>query len=162
MAINDTLLILEPLANHPPAANFATLDMRGEFLVMDFDATTNEQAEFHAVVPSHYKGANLKLLATWTSSSATSGNAKLRIEVTRVEAGTNLDSLPAVDATEDLTVAAPGTSGVLVQSEFAAITVSGLAAGDLLRVQVTRLASDGADTMAGDLELVAIEVREVA
>jgi hypothetical protein len=162
MALNDTLLVLDPLANHSPAANFATLDMRGEFLVLDFDATANEQAQFHAIVPSHYKGAKLQLAVTWTPTTATTGNAKLRVELTRIEPSTNLDSLPPADATVDVTVAAPATSGVLVRSEFASATVSDLAAGDLLRVQLSRLATDAADTMTGDLELAAIEVREVA
>ena len=160
MAIGDTLLIFEPLANHPPAANYATLDLRGEFVVLDFDANTNEQAQFQAVVPSHYKGGELRVLVTGTSSTATSGAAKLRVELTRIAAGDNLDSLPAPDASADLTIACPATSGILVVSELSLLTVADLAAGEILRVQVTRLATDAADTMTGDWELVAVTVRE--
>jgi hypothetical protein len=162
MAINDTILIFDALANQPPASGFATLDVRGELLVLDLDESANEQAQFIGMVPSHYKGGDSGVAVTWTSTSATSGDARLRVELTRIAAGDNLDSLPAVDATGDLTVTAPATSGVVVVSTFAALAVPDLATGDLLRVQVTRLATDAADTMAGDLELVWVEVKEVA
>lgn len=160
MAIGDTLFVFEPAANHPPSSNYATIDLRGDVLVLDFDASTNEKAQFFAVVPSHYKGGNLEVVMTWTSSTATSGNIKLQADLTRIAAGDNLDSLPSVDVTETLTAACPATSGLLVQSEFDPIAVSDLAAGDLLRLQITRLASDGGDTMTGDWELVAVAVRE--
>jgi hypothetical protein len=160
MAIGDTLLIFDPLANQPPATNYATLDMRGDFVVLDFDANTNEQAQFHAVVPSHYKGGPLRVRLTGTSSTATSGAAMLRVELTRIAAGANLDSLPASSASADLMVACPATSGVLAVSEWSLLTVADLAAGEILRVQVTRLATDAADTMTGDWELVAVTVRE--
>lgn len=160
MATDDTLLIFDPLADHPPATNYATLDLRGDFVVLDFDASTNEQAQFHAVVPSHYKGAALRVLLTGTSSTATSGAAKLRVELTRIAAGDNLDSLPAPDASADITVACPATSGLLVVSELSLLTVADLTAGEILRVQVTRLATDAADTIVGDWELVAVAVKE--
>ncbi len=160
MAAGDTLLIFDPLANHPPTANFATLDLRGDFVVLDFDASTNESAQFHAVVPSHYRGGELRVVLTGTSSTATTGTAKLRVELTRIAAGDNLDSLPAPDASADLTVACPATCGLLVVSELSLLTAADLAAGEILRVQVTRLATDAADTVAGDWELVAVAVKE--
>jgi hypothetical protein len=162
MAINDTLLIFDALANQPPTSGFATLDVRGDLLVLDFDASADEQAQFIAKVPSHYKGGDLELEVTWTSTAATTGNAKLRVELTRVAAGDNLDSLPAVAATGSITLVAPAASGVLTASSFAALAVADLVAGDFLRVQMTRLATDGADTMAGDVELVCVEVKEGA
>ena len=161
MAAGDTILVFDPLANHPPTANFATLDLRGEFVVLDFDASANESAQFQAVVPSHYKGGELHVVVTGTSTSATSGNVKLRVELTPIAAGINLDSLPAASVSGDLVVACPATSGVLVESEFDALSVADLEAGEILRVQITRLASDGADTMAGDWELVGVAVKEV-
>jgi hypothetical protein len=160
MAIGDTLLMFDPLANRPPTSGYATLDVRGQFVVLDFDATANEQAQFHALVPRHYRGGDIQVLASWTSTSATSGNVKLRVELTRLASGGNLDSLPSVSATGDLVVAAPATSGNMAVAMFAALSVASLAAGEMLLVRITRLAADGADTMAGDLELIVVEVRE--
>jgi hypothetical protein len=162
MANGDTLLVFDALANSAPASDFATLDVRGDFLVLDFDPTASEQAQFVASVPSHYKGGNLEVRITGTSTSATTGNAKLQIELTRIAAGDNLDALPAADASGELIVAAPATSGVLQTGDFDPLAVADLVPGDLLRVQITRLAVDVEDTMTGDWELVALELREVA
>lgn len=161
MAIGDTLLMFDPLANRPPTSGYATLDVRGQFVVLDFDASANEQAQFHAVVPRHYRGGGIQVLVSWTSTSATSGNAKLRVELTRLTTGGNLDSLPSVGGTADLVVVAPATSGNVGVATFADLAVSDLAAGEMLLVRMTRLATDGADTMTGDLELIAVEVKEV-
>lgn len=160
MASGDTLLSFDPLSNRPPATAFATVDLRGEFVVLDFDDSTNEQAVFHASVPSHYSGGDLCADLAWTSSSATSGNSKLRLELTRLGSGINLDALPTPDGSVDLVVPAPSTSGDLVVSLSGPITVSGLTPGESLRVLVTRLATDASDTMTGDLELVSFELRE--
>jgi hypothetical protein len=160
MATGDTIFVFDPLANHPPTANFATLDLRGEFVVLDFDASANEAAQFQAVVPSHYRGGDLCVVVTGTSTTATSGDVKLQVELTRIAAGANLDSLPAASASGDLVVACPATSGVLVESEFGSLSVADLEAGEILRVQITRLASDGADTMTSDWEVVSVVVKE--
>ena len=161
MASGDSLLALDPLSNRPPAANFATVDLRGEFVVLDFDDTTNEQAQFHAIVPSHYSGGDLKAVLTWTSSTAISGSAKLKCELTRLSAGVNLDALPAPDGSDEVTVAAPTTSGDLVVDVTGPITVSGLTSGETLLVVITRLSTDAGDTLVGDVELISIELREV-
>ncbi len=160
MASGETLLTFDPLSNRPPATAFATVDLRGEFVVLDFDAATDEKAHFHAVVPSHYRGGSLVAMLIWTSTTATSGSAKLRVELTRLGAGVNLDALPAPGGSNDLVVSAPSTSGDLVVDSTDSIALNGLTPGDTLRVLITRLATDAADTMAGDLELVSLELRE--
>ena len=161
MASGDSLLVFDPLSNRPPTANYATVDLRSGFVVLDFDDTTDEKAQFHAVVPSHYGGGNLLAELTWTSSAATTGNAQWRVEITRLNQGANLDTLPAVAGSSDVLVAAPAASGDLITSLSSSLTPGGLTTGDLLLVQVTRLAADAADTLVGDIELVALEIREV-
>jgi phosphopentomutase len=47
-----------------------------------------------------------------------------------------------------------------VESEFGSLSVADLEAGEILRIQITRLASDAADTMSGDWELVSVVVEE--
>ena len=160
MATGDSLVLLGPMGNRPPASGFATLDLRGDFVVLDYDDTTNESAQFDVIIPSHYGGGDLCAKVKWTSSTATSGNAKLRVELIRLNAGDNLASVPSADDTDDFVVAAPSTSGDLVLDESDEMSVSGLTAGDMLRVVVSRLASDASDTMSGDLELVSFELQE--
>jgi len=160
MASGDSLLVFDSLSNRPPAVDYASVDLRNGFVVLDFDDTTDESALFFAPFPSQYGGGQLLAVVTWTSTTATTGSAKLRVETTRITSGVNLDSLPLVDGTADFTVSAPAVNGELVTSQSASLNAGGAAAGDLLLVGVTRLASDVVDTLVGDLEFVSLEVRE--
>jgi len=161
MASGDSLLVFDSLSNRPPTVDYASVDLRSGFVVLDFDDTTNEAAQFHAVVPSHYGGGNLVAVLNWTSTTAITGNAKLRVEATRLPLGANLDTLPVVDGSSEVTSAAPAVSGELVVSQLPSMSTGGLVAGDLLLITLTRLAVDAADTLSGDVELVSLEVREV-
>jgi len=160
MASGDSLLVFDPLSNRPPTVDYASVDLRNGFVVLDFDDTTDEKAFFQAVVPSHYRGGQLLAVVTWTSSTATTGDAQFRVETTRLNSGVNLDALPAVDGSGDVTGTAPATSGQLVVSQTPFINAGGAVAGDLLLIGLTRLASTGADTLVGDTEFVSLEIRE--
>lgn len=160
MANQDTLMVFDPLENRPPAANFATPDLRSGFVVLDFDAATDETARFIALLPSHYRGGGFVPVVKWTSTSATSGNVRLQVAIARLAAGANLDAPPAVAATTTFTATAPTTSGEIVESVGQSLTVADANTGDLLLVEVTRLASDALDTMTGDLEFLALELQE--
>lgn len=160
MAAGDSLFALDALSNRPPTSDFAAIRVRGEFVVLAFDDTTNEQAQFHAIVPSHYRGGPLTVNLCWTSATATSGVCKLRVELTRVTTGSNLDALPASAGSANATASAPATSGDLVETSLGAIAVPGLASGDMLVLDLIRLADDVADTVVGDVELVSVEMRE--
>ncbi len=161
MASGDSLLLFDPLSNRPPVANYASVDLRNGFVVLDFDDATNETAQFLAVLPSHYGGGQLLAVVTWTTTTAITDNAKLRVEVTRLGGGASLAVLPAVDGSVDMTVTAPVTSGQLVLSQSSAILAGNAVAGDQLLVGLTRLAADVADVLVGDIEFVSIEIREV-
>lgn len=161
MAAGDSLMTADALSNRPPLSGFATADLRGEFVVLDFDDAINEQAQFHAVVPSHYGGGDINIVLSWTTTSATSGNCRFRGELTRLTSGDNLDALPPVTGSSELVASAPSASGDLVSTVLGPITVSGLMAGETLQVLVTRLAADASDTLTGDVELVSLELREV-
>ena len=161
MAVGDSILSFAPLSNSPPSSAFATLSIRNGFVVLDMDDTTNEQAIFHAVLPSHYSGGQVEVRVIWTSTTAISGNAKFRIEVTGIQAGDNLDVLPAVDGSSEVVATAPLASGNLVVSQTTAMDAGAVNSGDLLLISITRLATDAADTITGDIELLAVEVREV-
>ena len=78
MASGDTLLILTPLHNTPPATIYATLDtMTGastpaeSIPVLDFDDTTVEYADFYIVIPGHYAGTTgVTLTFVWSAAAA--------------------------------------------------------------------------------------------
>ena len=160
MAAGDSILTFSPLSNSPPDSFYATVDLRSGFMVLDFDASVNEEAAFHGVLPSHYAGGQVQVIVTSTATTGTTGNAKLRLEVTRLQAGVQLDSLPAVSGSGDFLISAPASSGALVVTTSQAIATGSANVGEVLLLSVTRLATDAADTMTGDLELLTLEVRE--
>lgn len=162
MASGDTLLIFTPLHNEPTTSNFATLDTRNQHPVLDFDASTNEDAVFSAVMPQSYAGGGVTVFLHYALSSATSGNTDWDVAFERIgdqQLDIDGDSFAAVNSVDNTTV--PGTSG-LVDIVSIAFTdgadMDSVAVGESFRIKVTRDAA--ADTATGDAELVKVEIRE--
>ena len=64
------------------------------------------------------------------------------------------------DTATEATGAANATSGIVTVTEITCTTIDSLVAGDSFRVRVTRVGTNAThDTMAGDAELFAIELR---
>jgi hypothetical protein len=97
-------------------------------------------------------------------ASATSGNVDFEVAVeaitdadaTDLDATTSFDTVNSSGAT-----AVPGTAGYIDQVSITLTNADSIAAGDLVRISVSRDADDGTnDTATGDLYLLAAEVRE--
>ena len=150
-----------PLDNQPPAANFATLDTRNSVAVLDFDAATDESAVFVGVVP---EGATLTsgivVRLSWAATSATSGDCVWGVQFEKTT-GQDIDS-DSFDTVATGTTTTSGTSGVVNTTSITITTIDSLAAGDCYRLKVYRDADAGGDTMTGDAELVAVEIRSAA
>jgi len=164
MAAGDTLLVFTPQHNEPPATAAATLDVRNNHLVLDFDAAANEDAVFKGIMPQHYGGGGVEVLIHYAMSSATSGDIDWDAAFERIgEAGQDIDSdgFAAANSVDNTTV--PATSG-LVDVVSVAFTdgadMDSVAAGEAFRLKITRDAAS--DTAAGDAELLAVEIREAA
>jgi hypothetical protein len=145
----------------PPAASFATLDTRNSVAVLEFDAATQESAVFLGVIS---EGANLTsglmVRLWWMGDTATSGNVRWGAAFERT--GTDLDA-DSFDTTTEVTSAASSTSGIEVVAEITCTAIDSLAAGDRFRLRIQRVATDATnDTMTGDAQLTAVEVRGVA
>ncbi|NIO43432.1 MAG: hypothetical protein GTO41_26720, partial [Burkholderiales bacterium] len=84
MASGDTLLIFRPQDNEPPSSNYATFDTRNQHPVLDFDATTNEDAVFSAVMPRAYSGGGLTVYIHYAMSTATSGDVDWDVAFERI------------------------------------------------------------------------------
>jgi len=162
MATGDTLLIFTPLHNEPPASNPATLDTRNQHAILDFDASTNEDAVFSAIMPRSYAGGGLTVYIHYAMSSAESGDVDWDVAFERIgdqQLDIDADSFAAVQSVDNTTV--PGTSG-LVDIVSVAFTdgaqMDSVAVGEGFRMKVTRDAAS--DTAAGDAELRFVEVKE--
>ena len=162
MATGDSLLVFGPLHNEPPASNPATLDQRNGHPVLDFDATTNEDAIFTGVMPQHYGGGGVTVYIHYSMSSATSGDVDWDVAFERIgdqQQDVDSDGFAAANSVDNTTV--PATSGLVdvVSVAFTnGVDMDSVAAGEAFRIKLTRDAVS--DTAAGDVELHAVELRE--
>ena len=147
--------------NQPPATAFATLDTRNSIAVLDFDAATDENAVFVGIMPEAASlGSGLIVRLHWMATTATSGNVRWGVQFER--SNTDLDS-DSFDTAVEATAAANGTSGIITTTAITVTTIDNITAGDVFRLKVFRNADDATnDTMTGDAELVAVEVRSAA
>lgn len=155
-----TYSVFNALNNQPLASNYATLDTRNNIPVLDFDDTTEESAVFLGIIPEAASlGSGLIVKIHWTATSATSGDCRWGAQIQRNT--TDLDSDSFDTATEG-TSTTNGTSGIITVTSLTLTNIDSVAAGDSFRLKIYRDVTDAADTMAGDAELVAVEVRSAA
>jgi hypothetical protein len=170
MASGDSLFVARSTDFAPTGANPASRDIRAggstpteAVAVLDFDASTQEYADFHGTMPEHYGGGGLTCSIRWAASSATSGVTRWGIAFRRIA-----DDAEDVDASHtyvynDGNATAASASG---EYDYFDITftdgadMDSVAAGDEFVLRLTRDAADGGDTMTGDAELVSVHVTE--
>jgi hypothetical protein len=146
--------------NQPPASSFATLDTRNSIAVLDFDDASTESAVFVGIMPEAASlGSGLIVNLDFMATTATSGNVRWSVAFERCTTDLDADSFDTATAA---TVATSGTSGIVSAGSITCTAIDGITAGDLFRLRVQRLGADAADTMTGDAELVAVEVRSAA
>jgi hypothetical protein len=163
-ASGDTLLVFEPAASSPAASNFGTFDTRNNHIVLDFDATTDETVYFAAVLPRNYGSSGTTVTIVWMASTATTGTTRWEVAWERHDTATDLDS-DSFASTQSAGGSAPGTLGY---PAYTAVTftdgaqMDSTAAGEHFRLLVRRDAdgTTGTDDMAGDAELLGIEIKE--
>lgn len=180
MASGDTLVVFTAHANEPPAANFATIDLRSGHMVLDFDGTTAESAIFGGILPRNYQGGGLTVTLLWTAGSVAllrgtglptgdvitplaTGNVKWNAAFERHQVGTDDLDTDSFATVQTVTSAAPATDGSLQSTSIpftSGAQMDSLALGESFRLKVTRDAADGADTMSVDAELLRVELRE--
>jgi hypothetical protein len=162
MASGQTLCVFTPQNNEPPASNYATVDDRNGHKVLDFDATTQEAAVFKGVLPRHYAGGGITVYVHYAASSATTGTGGWDVAFERVGDGAqDLDSDGFATAQTITAATVPGTAGLVDILNVAVsdgANIDSIAVGETFRLRVRRDVAN--DTATGDLELVAVELKE--
>lgn len=162
MASGQTLVVFTPLMNEPPASNFATFDTRNAHPVLDFDDTTQEAAQFTAVLPRHYSGGGITVYAHWAATSATTGTIGWDVAFERIGDGSqDIDSDGYATAQTITAATVPGTSGLVAITNVAVTNganIDSIAVGESFRLRIRRDVAN--DSATGDAELVAIELKE--
>ena len=164
MATGNTLVTFFAYGSAQPSSNFATLDIRNGHVVLDFDASTDEESVWQGVMPQNYAGGGITLKLHFMATSATSGNVVWQAAFERV-AGQDADSDGFASFQASGQVAVNGTSGI---ESIATITftngaqMDSVVAGDEFRLKVRRDADSttATDDAAGDAELRSVEMRE--
>lgn len=165
MASGDTLVVFTPYANEPPSANYATMDLRNQHPVLDFDGSTDKEAVFTGVMPRNYAGGGVTVYLHVMFTSATSGNAYWQAAFERMDDAsldTDADSFAAFQGAAGNP---NGTSGAMTLVTIAftdGAQMDSVAAGEVFRLKVHRDADGtaGTDDVTTDAELVAVEIKE--
>ena len=125
---------------------------------LDFDATTQEFAQFYVAFPKSWNEGTVTAEFFWSHPSTTT-NFGVVWQLAGV-ALSNDDALDTAFGTEQTATDTGGTTDDLyVSPETSAITIAGTpAAGDMCVFQAARAPSNGSDTMAVDARLHGIKL----
>tara|TARA_S200002703_G_scaffold67000_1_gene58156 strand:- start:646 stop:1854 length:1209 start_codon:yes stop_codon:yes gene_type:complete len=127
-----------------------------ELKVLDFDASTDEFAQFAVSFPKSWNEGTVTYQAYFTSAGTNTGNCIWTLAGVAVSDNDAIDA--AFGTAVSVTKAHSGTANDLdVSSESSAITIAGTpAAGDEVFFQISRDANNGSDTLTGDARLLGI------
>ena len=148
-----------------PVLCAATLDVRNNKLVLDFDAASNEVAMWQGFMPRHYDGSGLTITVGWMATTATTGDTSWKIFLMSVtDDADDLDVKNFAAPNEKTDVDVASASG---EVDYFTITftngadMDSIAAGEMFYILLMRDAQDGTnDDMAGDAEVVFMEIQE--
>ncbi len=148
-----------------PVDCFATLDTRNNKTVLDFDAASNEVAMFQGFMPRHYSGGGITVTFGWMASTATTGDtswAAFLMSVTDDADDLDTKNFAAPNRNQAVDVASvSGEVDYFTITFTDGVDMDSIAAGELFYLLVMRDAQDATnDDMAGDAELVFIEIQE--
>lgn len=122
----------------------------------DFDAATQEYAQFCIAMPKSWNEGTVTFQALWTAASGSGGVAFALQGV----ALSDLDNLDAAFGTAQVVTDTLGTAAYLHQTaESAAITIGGSPAeNDMVAFQIYREVANAADTLAVDALLLGVRL----
>lgn len=167
MASGNTLFIFLPEDNIPPTTAFATYDTfaaaTGNRSVLDFDgAAADETAIFQGVWPSHYSGSGINVVLHYSTSGTDAEAVQFEVSVEVIQDGDDQDA-----GGQDFGAATDITDNPAATANFLDVTTAGAishancgspAAGDMMRLKVTRDFDHAANT--DDAQLQAVVVKE--
>lgn len=135
---------------------------RNAIPIVTFDDAVNEQIIRSFKMSDDYADGDLTVDIDVVAASATTGNMVFAVAFeANAPGGNDIDS-DSFAAQKTVTIAAPGTSGVIARGSitFTQAEADAIAAGNAGRIQVERLATDGSDNMSGDAQLIFVGGRQ--
>lgn len=150
--------------HHPPAASYATLDTRNSILVLDFDDAVTEIVYFVGVIPESVNtSSGLDVRINWSAASVTTTTNNCNWESAFIKMPFDLDAFPTPTAVTSASTAnsTNGSQSIATLSHTSS-QIDSLTSGDFFLLRISRLGGSAADNMAGDAELISVEVRSRA
>ncbi len=133
----------------------------GHSLIL-FDDTVNEEIIFEGIIDQFYNVfESLQIVIHWAAASAIVGAVRWIASIENLgAAGQDLDA-DGFAAGVASTPTTNGTSGVLTYSllSMTNVVADAIVAGNSYRLKIERDATDGADTMVGDAQILSVNVR---
>jgi len=160
-----TIAVLLPAGAEAKTTSFPapgrTSDASGARPYLGF--AVGEATAWTLVVPQGFSGP-ITALITYAMASATANAVEWRVEVEAISDGDALDTdaserFDSVNDSGDVTV--PGTAGHIDQVSLAATNGDSAAAGDMLRIRLTRTTPAGTSA-SGDANVYVVELRDAA
>ena len=132
---------------------------RPDMRVLDFDASTQEYAQFSVAMPKSWNGSTITAEFYWTTTATDTDACIWGIQGLTVSNDETIDQdFGTAQLATDNVIS--GAEEVLISPTTNAVTLGGgtPAAGDLAFFQVYRDADDGSDTMAEDARLIGVKI----
>lgn len=168
MATGDTMASADARSALLPATDYARLTLRNGRLLIAFEDATDTVADFPDLLPSHYSGGDLSVFLRWAADTATTGGVRWQVAFERqsVNDGATLGLDLDADAFATAAEATDTTAAIAGELSVATLTLTGASlpspmAGETYRLRIKRLGTDVADTLVGDAQLLAVEIKEV-
>ena len=144
--------------NGADAQQVETTALRPDMKVLDFDAGTNEFAQFSVAFPKSWNEGTVTYQVYWTPSNTNTGNCLFQLQGVAIGDGDTID----VAYGTGVTVTDAGIATVedqQISPVSGAVTIAGSpAVGEQTYFQLLRLAADGSDTFTGDARVLGIRI----
>ena len=144
--------------NPADAQQVETTATRPDMKVLDFDASTDEFAQFSIAMPKSWNEGTLTYQVYWTPGSTNTGDCIFGLQAVACADSDTIDV--AYGTAVNVTDAGIGTvKDQQISSESGAVTVAGSpAAGELTYFQLFRDANAGGDTFSADARVLGIKI----
>ena len=131
---------------------------RPDMYVLDFDASSDENAQFSIAMPSYWNEGTITFQVYWTTAATDTDGVAWALSGVVCSDNDTIDAAfgTAVVVTDDALGAA---EDLCITAESGAVTIAGTpAAGDLAYFNISRDVSDANDDMTEDARLIGIKI----
>jgi len=144
--------------NPADAQQVETTATRPDMKVLDFDASTDEFAQFSIAMPKSWNEGTLTYQVYWTPGSTNTGDCIFGLQAVACADNDTIDV--AYGTAVNVTDAGIGTvEDQQISDESGAVTVAGSpAAGELTYFQLFRDANAGGDTFSADARVLGVKI----